>query len=97
MDVSHSLALCRPAVFPSSGSGGIGYGYFLLEAIDPVDEEGDLAGDRVSVELDRGLNLFPLIFFLLPPMLPCQELLRGLPFSQMSEICFVSGILSLQE
>lgn len=29
--------------------------------------------------------------------LPCQELLRGRPFSQMSEICFVSGILSLQE
>lgn len=29
--------------------------------------------------------------------IPCQELLRGRPFSQMSEICFVSGILSLQE
>lgn len=97
MEVSHSLALCRFTFFSSSGSGGIGYGYFLLEAIDPVDEEGDLAGDRVSVELDRGLNLLPLIFFLLPPRLPCQELLRGRPFSQMSEICFVSGILSLQE
>jgi len=47
MEVSHSLALCRFTFFSSSGSGGIGYGYFLLEAIDPVDEEGDLAGDRV--------------------------------------------------
>lgn len=42
-----TLALCRFTVLSSSGSGGIGYGYFLLEAIDPVDEEGDLAGDRV--------------------------------------------------
>lgn len=42
-----TLALCRFTFFSSSGSGGIGYGYFLLEAIDPVDEEGDLAGDRV--------------------------------------------------
>lgn len=47
MDVSHSLALCLLAFFSSSGSGGIGYGYFLLEAIDPVDEDGDFAGDSV--------------------------------------------------
>lgn len=97
MEVSHSLALGLLAFFSSSGSGGIGYGYFLLEAIDPVEEDGDFAGDRVSVELDRGLYFLPLIFFLFPPILPCQELLLGLPFSQMSEICFVSGILSLHE
>lgn len=29
--------------------------------------------------------------------LPCQELLLGRPFSQMSEICLASGILSLHE
>lgn len=29
------------------GSGGIGQGYFLLEVIDLVDEEGDLVGDKV--------------------------------------------------
>ncbi|KAG9329388.1 hypothetical protein JZ751_015690 [Albula glossodonta] len=28
-------------------SGGIGYGYLRLEAMDPVDEVGDLAGDSV--------------------------------------------------
>lgn len=30
-------------------------------------------------------------------VLPCHELLRGLPFSQMSEMCLASGILSLHE
>lgn len=43
----HTLALCRFTFCSSSGRGGIGYGYFLLEAMDPVDEEGDLAGDKV--------------------------------------------------
>lgn len=30
-------------------------------------------------------------------MLPCHELLLGRPFSQISEMCLASGILSLQE
>lgn len=30
-------------------------------------------------------------------VLPCHELLRGLPFSQMSVMCLASGILSLHE
>lgn len=30
-------------------------------------------------------------------VLPCHELLLGLPFSQMSEMCLASGILSLHE
>lgn len=42
-----ALALCLLAFLWSSGSGGIGYGYLLLDAIDPVDEVGDLAGDSV--------------------------------------------------
>lgn len=29
--------------------------------------------------------------------LPCHELLLGRPFSQTSEMCLASGILSLQE
>lgn len=40
-------ALCLLGFFSSSGSGGIGYGYFLLEAMEPVDDDGDLAGDNV--------------------------------------------------
>lgn len=75
----------------------MGYGYFLLEAMEPVDDDGDLAGDNVSVELERGLNRFPRSFFLLLLMFPCQELLLGRPFSQTSETCLVSGILSLHE
>lgn len=43
-------ALCLLGFFSSSGSGGSGYGYFLLEAMDPVDEDGDLAGDSVLLE-----------------------------------------------
>lgn len=35
--------------------------------------------------------------FLLLHWLPCHELLLGRPFSQMSEMCLASGILSLQE
>lgn len=42
-----ALALCLLAFLWSSGRGGMGYGYLLLDAIDPVDEVGDLAGDRV--------------------------------------------------
>lgn len=47
IDVSQSLALCLLAFLWSSGSGGIGYGYLLLDAMDPVEEVGDLAGDSV--------------------------------------------------
>lgn len=42
-----ALALCLLAFLSSSGRGGMGYGYLLLDAIDPVDEVGDLAGDSV--------------------------------------------------
>lgn len=42
-----ALALCLLAFLWSSGRGGMGYGYLLLDAIDPVDEVGDLAGDSV--------------------------------------------------
>lgn len=42
-----TLALCLLAFLWSSGSGGMGYGYLLLDAMDPVDEVGDLAGDSV--------------------------------------------------
>lgn len=75
----------------------MGYGYLLLDAIDPVDEVGDLAGDSVSVLLDRARNFFPFSFLRLLLRFPCHELLLGRPFSQMSEMCLASGILSLQE
>lgn len=55
-----ALALCLLAFLWSSGRGGIGYGYLLLDAIDPVEEVGDLAGD--SVLRKRGsdiINIFP--------------------------------------
>ncbi len=42
-----ALALCLLAFLWSSGRGGMGYGYLLLDAIDPVEEVGDLAGDSV--------------------------------------------------
>lgn len=42
-----ALALCLLAFLSSSGRGGMGYGYLLLDAIDPVEEVGDLAGDSV--------------------------------------------------
>lgn len=42
-----ALALCLLVFFWSSGSGGIGYGYLLLEAMEPVEEVGDLAGESV--------------------------------------------------
>lgn len=41
----------------------MGYGYFLLDAIDPVEEVGDLAGD--SVLRRRGsdiINILPRSF-----------------------------------
>lgn len=97
IEVSHSLALCLLAFLCSSGRGGMGYGYLLLDAIDPVEEVGDLAGDSVSVELERARNFFPLSFLRLPLRFPCHELLLGRPFSQMSEIFLASGILSLHE
>lgn len=46
---------------------------------------------------EYGIWVMWAVGFRMPPYIPCQELLRGRPFSQMSEICFVSGILSLQE
>lgn len=42
-----ALALCLLAFLSSSGRGGMGYGYLLLDAIDPVEEVGDLTGDSV--------------------------------------------------
>lgn len=51
--VKHTLALALWAFFSSSGSGGMGYGYFLLEAMEPVDDEGDFAGERVLEDRDR--------------------------------------------
>lgn len=65
--------------------------------MEPVEEVGDLAGDSVSVELERARNFFPLSFLRVPVMFPCHELLLGRPFSQTSEMCLASGILSLQE
>lgn len=97
IEVSHSLALCLLAFLWSSGRGGMGYGYLLLDAMDPVEEVGDLAGDNVSVELERARNFFPFSFLRLPLRFPCHELLLGRPFSQISAMCLASGILSLQE
>lgn len=97
IEVSHNLALCLLAFLWSSGRGGIGYGYLLLDAIDPVEEVGDLAGDSVSVEFERARNFFPFSFLRLPLRFPCHELLLGRPFSQMSVMCLASGILSLHE
>lgn len=41
----------------------MGYGYFLLDAIDPVDEVGDLAGDSV-LRKKRKSNYYEIALFL---------------------------------
>lgn len=48
--VSLTLALCLLAFLSSSGRGGMGQGYLRLEAMEPVEEVGDLAGDSVLRE-----------------------------------------------
>lgn len=43
----------------------MGYGYLLLDAIDPVEEVGDLAGDSVLRKKGRDIiTILPRMFFL---------------------------------
>lgn len=60
-----ALALCLLAFLWSSGRGGMGYGYLLLDAIDPVEEVGDFAGD--SVLRKRGSDIIKI-----SPLLLCS-------------------------
>lgn len=69
----------RGLVYSSLPSWCINFPHYLHRTLEDSLFPGDV--QTYSVELDRGLNLLPLIFFLLPPTLPEKKRKKKIVYS----------------